>query len=87
MILDEAKEYILPEIEEQQKIFLIKEQINLVWQEIYSIYTQIGKRYVAYATKNGDIPEVDAYELLLLINEKNLEKQELESQIEELLFS
>lgn len=72
---------------EQQEILLIKEQINLIWQEIYSIYTQIGKKYAAYAAENGDIPEIGACELLDLLREKAVQKQELEKQIEELLFN
>lgn len=71
---------------EQQEILFIKEQINLIWQEIYSIYTQLGKKYVAYVAENGIIPEMDSHQLLTLINEKNLQKEELENKIEELLL-
>lgn len=72
---------------EQQEILLIKEQINLIWQEIYSAYTQIGKKYTAYAAKYGDIPETDTYELLTFITEKSIQKEELENRIQEILLN
>lgn len=84
---DKVTKTALTETEEQREILSIKTQINLIEQEIYSSYVRIGKKYVDYTIENGNIPEIDASEILELINIKTAQKQELENQILEILFS
>lgn len=59
-------------------------QINVIEQELDAAYVQIGKKYVDYVVKTGDMGNLDIADLLTMMDPKLTRKQELEEQLIEL---
>lgn len=71
-------------VQDNTELTNIKMQINVIEQELDAAYVQIGKRYVDYVVKTGDMGNVDMADLLKLLDPKLSRKQELEEQLVEL---
>lgn len=71
-------------VQDNTELNNIKMQINVIEQELDAAYVQIGKRYVDYVVKTGDMGNVDMADLLKLLDPKLSRKQELEEQLVEL---
>ena len=61
----------------------LKMQINAIEQELDAAYLQIGKKYVDYVMKSGDMGNVDVSDLLRMMDPKITRKKELEAQLVE----
>lgn len=70
--------------QEQSELVALKSQINVIEQELNSSYVQIGRKFVEYVIKSGDMPGIDVSDILKLIDPKLTKKKELESRIIEL---
>lgn len=70
--------------QEQTELAQLKSQVNVINQELDSFYVQIGRRYIDYVLETGDMPGIDASDLLKLMDPKMTKKKELEQQIIEL---
>ena len=71
-------------VQDNTELNNIKMQINVIEQELDAAYVQIGKRYVDYVVKTGDMGNVDMADLLKLLDPKLSRKQELQEQLVEL---
>ncbi len=69
---------------EQSELTQLKAQVNVINQELDSLYVQVGRRYVDYVLKNNEMPGIDATDLLKLMDPKLTKKKELEQKIVEL---
>lgn len=69
--------------QKQTKLTQLKSQVNVINQKLYAFYVQIEKRYIDYVLETGDMPGIDASDLLKLMDPK-MTKKELEQQIIEL---
>ncbi len=69
---------------EQSELVQLKSQLNVINQELDAFYIQIGKRYIDYVLETGEMPGIDASDLLKLIDPKMVEKEEVEQKIIEL---
>lgn len=70
--------------QEQTELAQLKSQINVIDQELDVFYNQIGRRYIDYVLETGDMPGIDASDLLKLMDPKMTKKQELEQKFIEL---
>ena len=70
--------------QEQTELAQLKSQVNVINQELDAFYVQIGRRYIDYVLETGDMPGIDASDLLKLMDPKMTKKKELEQQIIEL---
>jgi len=70
--------------QDQSELAGLKMQVNVIEQELESSYVQIGRRYVEYVVKSGEMPGIDVADILKLIEPKLAKKEELEHQIIEL---
>lgn len=68
-------------MQEQNELLQLKSQITVINQELDSFYVQIGRRYIDYVLETGDMPGIDASDLLKLMDPKMTKKKELEQQI------
>lgn len=68
-------------VREQSELMQLKSQLNVINQELDAFYIQIGRRYIDYVLETGDMPGIDASDLLKLIDPKMVEKQEIEQKI------
>lgn len=66
---------------EQSELMQLKSQLNVLNQELDSFYIQIGRRYIDYVLETGEMPGIDASDLLKLIDPKMMEKEEVEQKI------
>jgi hypothetical protein len=70
--------------QEQNELVQLKSQVNVIEQELNALYAQVGRRYIDYVLETGDMPGVDASDLLKLLDPKLTKKLELEQKIVEL---
>lgn len=70
--------------QEQTELVQLKSQVNVIEQELNAFYMQIGRRYIDYVLETGDMPGIDASDLLKLMDPKMTKKMELEQRIVEL---
>ncbi|MBE6764156.1 MAG: hypothetical protein E7553_07420 [Ruminococcaceae bacterium] len=66
---------------EQSELVTLKSNVNVIKQELDSAYVQIGRRYVDYVLKTGEMPGIDVQDILKLIEPKLEKLAELEAQI------
>lgn len=71
-------------VQENAELNSLKMQINVIEQELDAAYVQIGKKYVDYVVKTGDMGNLDIADLLTMMDPKLTRKQELEEQLVEL---
>ena len=71
-------------IQDNTELNNLKMQINTIDQELDAAYVQMGKRYVDYVAKTGDMGNVDMTDLLTMVDPKLSRKKELEEQLVEL---
>lgn len=71
-------------VQDNAKLNSLKMQINVIEQELDAAYVQIGKKYVDYVVKTGDMGNLDIADLLTMMDPKLTRKQELEEQLVEL---
>ena len=67
-------------IQDNTELNNLKMQINTIDQELDAAYVQMGKRYVDYVAKTGDMGNVDMTDLLTMVDPKLSRKKELEEQ-------
>ena len=67
--------------QEQTELNQLKAQKNVVEQELDSLYTQIGRRYIDYVIKTGDLAGIDTEDLIKLMNPKLAKKKEIEARM------
>ena len=67
--------------QEQTELVQLKSQVNVINQELDSLYVQIGRRYVDHVLETGDMPGIDVSDLLKLMDPKMTKKKELEEEI------
>ena len=70
--------------QDQAELAGLKRQLNVVEQELNASYSQIGRKYVDYVVASGEMPGIDVYDILKLMDPKLEQKQTLEQQIIEL---
>ena len=70
--------------QDQSELASLKMQVNVIDQELDASYVQIGRKYVDYVIKSGEMPGIDISDLLKLMDPKMTQKQELQQQIIEL---
>lgn len=68
-------------VQDNSEVAALKMQINTVDQELDAAYTQVGRKYVDYVAKTGEMPGIDISDLLKLIDPKLARKEELEKQL------
>ena len=71
-------------VQDNAELNSLKMQINVIEQELDAAYIQIGKKYVDYVVKTGDMGNLDVSDLLTMMDPKLTRKQELEEQLVEL---
>ena len=71
-------------VQDNAELNSLKMQINVIEQELDAAYVQIGKKYVDYVVKTGDMGNLDVSDLLTMMDPKLTRKQELEEQLVEL---
>lgn len=71
-------------VQDNAELNSLKMQINVIEQELDAAYVQIGKKYVDYVVKTGDMGNLDIADLLTMMDPKLTRKQELEEQLVEL---
>lgn len=71
-------------VQDNSELAGLKMQINVIEQELQAAYSQIGKKYIDYVIKSGEMPGIDVSDLLKLMGPKIEKKQELEKQVIEL---
>lgn len=67
--------------QEQTELVQLKSQVNVINQELDAFYVQIGRRFVDYIIETGEMPGIDASDLLKLMEPKMDKKKELEEEI------
>lgn len=67
--------------QEQSELIQLKSQVNVINQELDAFYVQIGRRFIDYVLETGEMPGIDATDLLKLMDPKMTKKQELEQKI------
>lgn len=67
--------------QEQTEFVQLKSQVNVINQELDAFYVQIGRRFVDYIIETGEMPGIDASDLLKLMEPKMDKKKELEEEI------
>lgn len=65
-------------VQDNAELNSLKMQINVIEQELDAAYVQIGKKYVDYVVKTGDMGNLDIADLLTMMDPKLTRKQELE---------
>ena len=70
--------------QDQSELASLKMQVNVIEQELDASYVQIGRKYVEYVIKSGEMPGIDISGLLKLMDPKMTQKQELQQKIIEL---
>lgn len=68
-------------VQEQGELVQLKSQINVIEQELDAFYAQIGRRFIDYVLETGEMPGIDASDLLKLMDPKMTKKQELEQRV------
>lgn len=68
-------------VQEQTELVSLKSQVNVIEQELDSVYIQIGRKYVDYVLESNEMPGIDVSDLLKLMEPKMNKKQELENEI------
>ena len=63
---------------ERENISNIEKEINALNGEIYSAYTQIGRRFAQYVTETNHMPGIDVADILNMLTPKIARKAELE---------
>ena len=71
-------------VQEQGELVQLKSQINVIEQELDVLYAQIGRRYIDFVLETGEMPGIDASDLLKLMDPKMTKKMELEQKVIEL---
>ncbi len=69
--------------QDNSEIAGLKMQINVIEQELDAAYLQVGKRYIDYVIKSGDIGGIEVTDILTMMEPKLERKQELETQLME----
>lgn len=67
--------------QEQAELISLRSQVNVINQELDSSYLQIGRKYVDFVLETGEMPGIDASDILKLIDPKLSKKKELEEEI------
>ena len=70
--------------QEQTELNQLKAQMKVVDQELDSLYIQVGRRYIDYVIKTGDLAGIATGDLIKLMSPKMTKKKEIESRIIEL---
>ena len=63
---------------ERENISNIEKEINALNGEIYSAYTQIGRRFAQYVTETNHMPGLDVADIFKMLTPKIARKAELE---------
>lgn len=71
-------------VQDNSELNNMKSQINVINQELDAAYIQIGKKYVDYVQKTGDMGNLNVTDILTMIDPKLQRKAELEAKIIEL---
>ena len=69
---------------ERENISNIEKEISALNEEIYSAYTQIGRRFVQYVTETKHMPGIDVTDILNMLDPKMSRKAELEAELLEI---
>ena len=72
------------ELKEQESIARINKEMSTIDAEITAAYTQIGRKYVEYATKNQEVNGLDMTDLLKILEPKRARKAELDTELIEI---
>lgn len=72
------------ELKEQENIALINKEMSTIDTEITAAYTQIGRKYVEYASKNQEVNGLDVADLLKMLEPKFTRKAELDAELIEI---
>lgn len=67
--------------QEQSKLVSLKSQVNVINQELDAFYVQIGRRYIDYVLETGEMPGINASDLLKLMEPNMTKKKEIEQEI------
>ena len=69
---------------EQENISNIEKEISVLNSEIDAAYTQIGRKFVQYATETKQMPGIDVTDILNMLDPKMSRKAELEAELLEI---
>ena len=70
--------------QDQSELAALKMQVNVIEQELDASYIQIGRKYIDYVIRTGEMPGIDVSDILKLMDPKLTQKDDLEKKIIEL---
>ena len=83
-VASNAGSEVVEATKEQSELIGLKSEINVIDKEIEASHLMIGKKYVDYVIESGEMPGIDVYDILHLMDPKLERKQELTDKIIEL---
>ncbi len=75
---------VIEATKEQSELLGLKSEVNVIDKEIEASQLMIGKKYVDYVIESGEMPGIDVYDILHLMEPKLERKQELNDRLIEL---